>query len=277
MNKPNIKHVFFLGPVGTFSSQVALKLFDPKEDHLVACSTFDEIVEQLTDTNHLGILPIENSISNNVHQVIDLIIKNQLSIVDEAFLSVNFNLVGIQGAELTEIRNIIAHPMAAAQCENLIKSLGVKVLKSKSNIHSQELLLTRNDSNFAALTNEIIVDTDNIQILKKNVADYQHNYTRFVVVSREPVNLTSELPKISLLFKTHHQPGSLAKILSKLAAHNLNLTKIESRPIPGTNWEYLFWIDLEKNDYKVNNLVHLLENEVSYFNIIGLYQMGKTY
>lgn len=272
-----MKHIFFLGPVGTFSSQVALKLFDPKNEHLTACSTFEEVVEQLTDDHHLGILPIENSISNNVHQVIDLIIKNQLSIVDEAFLSVNFNLVGLASSNIAQIKTVIAHPMAAVQCENILKSLGVKVLNSKSNIHSQELLLSKNDPTYAALTNELIVESDSLQIFQSNVADYQHNYTRFVVVSRSAVNLLTDYPKISVLFKTPHQPGSLAKILSKLAAHHLNLTKIESRPIPGTDWEYLFWVDLEKNDYKVNNLVHLLENEVTYLNIIGLYPTGKTY
>lgn len=272
-----MKHIFFLGPVGTFSSQVALKLFNPKEEHLISCASFDEVVEQLTDDHHLGILPIENSISNNVHQVIDLIIKNQLSIVEEAYLAVNFNLVGLAKSNIDLIKTVIAHPMAAVQCENIIKSLGLKVLNSKSNIHSQELLLTKNDPSFAALTNELIVDSDNLEIFQSNVADYQHNYTRFVVVRRSPVNLLHDASKISLLFKTPHQPGSLAKILGKLAAHHLNLTKIESRPIPGTDWEYLFWLDLEKNEYKVNNLVHLLENEVTYLNIIGLYPTGKIY
>ena len=272
-----MKHIFFLGPVGTFSSQIALKLYDPKVDHLIACDTFEEVVEQLTDDHHVGVLPIENSISNNVHQVIDLIIKNQLNIIEEAFLSVNFNLVGLAQTDLAAVKTVIAHPMAAVQCENIIKELGAGVLKSKSNIHSQELLLKKNSPEFVALTNELIVDCQELQILRANVADYQHNYTRFVVVSRTPINTTKDHSKLSLLFKTAHQPGSLAKILTKLANHQLNLTKIESRPIPGTDWEYLFWLDLEKNDYKINNLMHLLENEVTYLNIIGLYEKGKIY
>lgn len=266
--------IFYLGPEGTYSHKVALKIQSENASlnaTLVACETL-ACIPKMLDEHDRGILPLENSTSCNVHESFDLILNNKLSIIGEAYLEIGFSLYGKNETSLEKLQTIYAHPMAAKQCQKLISEIGAELNIANSNLAACDLLTKDDNINSAAIAPNAI-EISGLNCLKSDIADSKHNYTRFVVVANNPAT-SNDANKVTAIVKVKHQPGALAKVLTAIADQDLNLTKIESRAIPGTDWEYLFWLDIVLNDTPLNKLQSLLSSYVDYQEIIGYYAQG---
>jgi len=262
--------IFYLGPEGTFSHRVAKSILR-KNDALVTCDKLTEIPLALGDGDY-GVLPLENSTSCNVHESFDLILDHKLSIIAEVYLEISFSLYGKKESNIKNIDTVYAHPMAAKQCQKLLSELNCTVITANSNLAACDLLGKDTNDHAAAIAPKDM-EIPEVDCLQSNIADSKHNYTRFVIVSNKS-QISANANKVTAIIKVKHEPGALAKVLTAVANANLNLTKIESRAIPGTDWEYLFWLDIVLNDTPLEELQALLSSYVDYQEIIGYYPKG---
>ena len=147
------------------------------------CSDFPKVIDTLKNQQaDLAILPIENSTSSNVHDSVDLVINNQLQIVAETFLPINFDLIGLKTSKLTEIKRVIIHPQAAKQCLKILDASDYEILTANSNTQAQHAVLEKNDPTLAAISTSDLI-SDQLETFIKDVNDHQHNFTRFIAVS----------------------------------------------------------------------------------------------
>jgi prephenate dehydratase len=266
--------VYYLGPVTSFSHQLARLYFKNIEADLTPCSSFEEISDSI-GSDALGILPVENSTTSNVAQGIELIIEQKLRIVGEGYLPININIAVIKGAKLESIKVLHGHQIALKQCSNFIKKLGLKSVEHKSNSAAQEALILSQDTSSAAICGNELLDDKVLEIAAKDLNNYKNNLTRFLIVKKGS-EISQSGDKLTVLFNARHEPGSLAKALQAIADLNINLTKISSHQIPGTDWEYMFWIDLELNG-TLDEFENSFKNVVQRYEIIGRYNRGKVY
>lgn len=266
--------IYYLGPVGSFS-YIAAKNAYPK-DQLISTNSFEEIILN-TESDHesLGILPIENSITSDVYVNIDSIFARKLYIVKEIYLSITMNLIGLKNSKVEKIKTVYSHPKALVQCTKYISSHKLSSVEASSTAAAQEIVMQKNDLSLAAIGSNELVDKEKLEILESNIGNEKNNKTRFVSVSSKQ-SLKDE-KKATAIFSVKHEPGSLAKVLGKLAHVGINLTKIESRPIPGTEWEYKFWIDFEIEKEKMKVALNTLKENSLDVRIVGVYEKGKLY
>ncbi len=234
------------GAQGTFSDEVAQLCF-PRCEKMYVLS-FEEVFEKIIDGSAVyGILPVENSSTGSLQEIYKLLQNHQCYIVGEKKLKINHHLLGIKGAKLCEIKKIYSHHQAIMQCEGFIKQLGsVETVPYYNTSIAAKMVSERQEASYAAIAGKQAAVLYDLEVIAENINDNQENYTRFIVISKEPV-ITKDANKISIMFSLKNQSGSLYKALACFAYNSLNLIKIESRPYPGKNWQYLFFADLEGN------------------------------
>ena len=269
-------NIYYLGPKGSYSYSLLQQMY-PNE-HLEPQPTFAHIVEAvLNDDTSIGLLGIENSISSSVHESIDLLFRNDLYIVGEACMDIQLHLIGPKNANLSNVKEVLSYPQAIAQSSDFIEKHGIVTHEAPSTAAAVREVDTLQDISKAAIAGRgSLADTD-LQILQRNIANTSHNMTRWVLVSKKPIKLGEKQNKITVIFKVKHEPGSLVKVLQAIADEKGNMSKIESRPVPGSNWEYLFWIDVEIPEETVDVFQKRLEKETLSFRMVGAYEKGYTY
>lgn len=268
--------VAYQGEPGAYSELAVLKYFGPQTSSL-PCPTFDQVFEAVSAgrATH-GLVPVENSLAGSIHRNYDLMLRHELFIVGEYHLRINHCLLALPGVKLEEVRKVYSHPQALAQCEANLTKLGVEREAAADTAGSARALRDRGDRQSAALASRRAAEVYELQILMENMEDNPANYTRFLALSKEayPMEKTGSAGyKTSVVFNMNNRPGALFKALSVFALRDIDLTKIESRPVVGQPWEYLFYIDFaghaeEKNCSRA--LDHL--RELTYFlRILGSY------
>lgn len=271
-------NIYYLGPQSSYSHLLATKVFSHSAT-LVPCNSFHDIVSSVQqDSNAIGMLAIENSISSSVHQTVDLLYNSSVSIVGEASMNIRMHLIGSKEANENTIKEIYSHTQALAQCSDYITKRNFMVHETLSTSAAVQLVSELNNKDIAAIGNGELIDKPNLKIIKENIANVPHNMTRWVFISQPGMkSLGSKVNKVTYIFKVLHKPGSLVQVLQKMAEANGNLTKIESRPLPGTNWEYGFWVDIEipegtAKEFDVMMKVNTLECQC-----VGAYERGRLY
>jgi arogenate/prephenate dehydratase len=258
--------IAYQGEAGAYSEAAAGK-FNP-EAALVPCPAFEDVflaVESGRST--CGVLPIENSIGGTIHRNYDLLVQHELRIVGEVELPVIHSLVALPGTPIESLTQIYSHPQALAQCDRFLRSLtGVEVVATYDTAGSAKLIRERNLTSTAAIASERAAQVFGLDILKTGIQDYADNVTRFLVVTRPgavaEVIGTRTVNKTTVVFSLPNTPGSLFKALSVFALREIDVTKVESRPIPGRPWEYLFYLDLSVGQQELRSaraLMHLAE------------------
>lgn len=268
--------ISFQGEPGAYSELAAIEHFG-SEISTCPCESFEKAFEVVSRREcDYGMLPFENSLAGSIHRNYDLILRHQLFIASEYHLRVNHCLLGVPGAKIDQIREVYSHPQALAQCEQSLTKLGVKRISSADTAGSARLIREWNDPGLAAIASTRAAEVYNLDILKNNFEDNTSNFTRFLVLSTEQApanNIDNGDFKTSVVFSLNNQPGALFKALSVFALRDIDLTKIESRPIQGKTWEYMFYIDFAGHQDELNcarALDHLGEL-ATYLRVLGSY------
>jgi len=237
--------VAFPGTEGSFSQQAAVSFFGEDNSYL-ACETFGGALEAATQGKAAyAVLPIENSSAGAVAETYDLLIKSSLHIVGEQVLPVAHHLLAVPGTRMEDLYEIHSHPQALSQCRNFLSGHpDIVQIPSLNTALSAKYVAEWKDTRKAAIAGSYAARLYGLTILRENIHDNPYNTTRFVVIGRENRSLR-EPNKASITFHVTNQVGSLAQLLTCFAEHKVNLSKIESRPIPEKPWEYFFFADFE--------------------------------
>jgi prephenate dehydratase len=239
--------IAFQGEPGAYSETAALEHFGA-EAITIPCESFDEVFAAVeAGTCDGGLVPIENSLAGSIHRNYDLLLQHSLPIVGEHYLRVQHCLIAHPDVTLAEIRKVISHPQGLAQCEKYLRSLsGVKSEAVYDTAGSVKIIREQGDRSVAAIASHRAAEVYGMAILAENIEDDPANFTRFLAIARREMSksiVSAGEAKTSIVFTLRNVPGSLFKAMSVFALRDLDLTKIESRPLVGKPWEYLFYID----------------------------------
>jgi prephenate dehydratase len=273
--------IAFQGEPGAYSEAAALK-WRPQGE-VVACPAFEDVFEAVeAGRATCGVLPIENSIGGTIHRNYDLLIAHELRIIGEVELPVVHALVALPGTTLEEVTQIYSHPQALAQCDRFLRSLeGVEVVATYDTAGSARLIRERGLSQAAAIASERAAEVFSMTVLRSSIQDFPDNITRFLVLGRGSAKQEAfQIPgadKTTLVFSLPNEPGSLFKALSVFALRGIDLTKLESRPIPGRPWEYLFYADLAVGlqDFRCGRALSHLGEFAPSIRVLGSYPSVK--
>jgi chorismate mutase/prephenate dehydratase len=277
----NAHRVAFQGAEGSYSQIAARKYFGSSATDLAGFPTFAAaLAEAERGDAGYAFLPIENTTAGSINETYDLIRHTDLKIVGEEILEVRHCLLALPGATLEGIRRVASHPQALAQCGRFLAQLaGVVTVPYVDTAEAAHLVRQSGDLALAAIASEEAGALHGLTVLARDLADQEENWTRFVVVSAIPIVLDPRIPaKTSLVFSTPHRHGALAHCLNVLDAHGLNLTKLESRPVPRHPWEYLFYVDFEgaAGEDAASRAVAALSAECPYIKVLGSYPARTT-
>lgn len=219
-----------------------------------------------------GIVPVENSIGGNVYETYDRLLSGPLFITGEFYLRISHCLISLEGVKTEDIAEVRSHPQALEQCRNYIRRMGFHALPSYDTAGSLRDLKASRSRNTAVIAGENAAPVYGMQILDREIQDHHNNYTRFIIVERECQICTGRC-KSSIIVSLAHKPGSLFRALGSFAERDINLTKIESRPIPESPWHYYFFIDLEgsSEERNVRDALEELSSGSSFFRFLGSY------
>ena len=234
------------GEPGSFSHEAALKLVPHAE--IVPCALSAEVFASLAERKvDAAVIPIENSLAGSVLEHFDLLLQHDVKVTAETLLRIRHNLIAIAGASTGEIDRVYSHPVALAQCRRFLAAHPrMKAIAFYDTAGSVKQLAELNDPHVAGIASEAAARYYGAQVLAADLEDNPENYTRFFLVRRGGEAETDpQANKISVAFSLEHRPGSLAGALSEFAALGTNLTKIESRPVHGKPWEYVFYVDCQ--------------------------------
>jgi len=233
--------VAFQGEAGAYSEEAGFGYFDLPE--MIPQESFEEIFTAVTSGEcESGLIPIENSLAGSIHQNYDLMLRYDLHIVGEYFLRVRHCLIGFPGVDVSEITRVISHPQALGQCAGYLRELGLKTEPVYDTAGSVKMLKASGERSTAAIASKRAAEIFEMEVLRESIEDNPENYTRFLEIAKAPMKPDGEA-KTSIVFTLKNQPGALFKALSVFALRDIDLTKIESRPLAGKPWEYLFYVD----------------------------------
>ena len=274
------------GIEGSYSYLASQKYFTHFNSELtfVSKKLFDEVIDSVEKGEaDYAVLPIENTTSGGINEVYDLLLHTTLSIVGEEKFQVKHCLVALEEVPIRKIKKVLAHHQAAAQCSKFLESIpNVGVEYFVDTAMSVQKIKEVGNSSFAAIASEEAATLFNLKILQRDIANQPENFTRFLIASRKPEEVDSRIPcKTSIVMATSHTAGSLVEALNVFRKYNVNLTKLESRPIIGNPWEEMFYLDFEGNiiDETIKNVMDELGQYTRFIKILGSYpsqELSKT-
>ncbi|HEV8538997.1 MAG TPA: prephenate dehydratase [Bacteroidota bacterium] len=274
-----VKHrVAFQGEHGAFS-ELAAKHFFGKSMVASPVKTFDDVFKAvLRRSVDAGIVPVENSLYGSIHQTYDLLRKHSLNIIGELKLRIVHALMANRGVTLRDVNFIYSHPQALGQCESFLNRLkNCEIVAVYDTAGAAKMIKEERRTDAAAIASLEAARVYGLNVLKRGIESDHRNFTRFLILSRKKIIATAGA-KTSIIFSMKDIPGALFKALSVFALRGINLHKIESRPIVGKPWEYLFYLDFQGTirDEACRKALGHLREIASYLKILGSYPAGKT-
>ena len=260
------------GVEGAYSHAAAIQYFGEKAEIYHVARFEDAMKEVQLGNADYAVMPIENSSAGAVIDMYDLLTRYDNYIVAETFLPVNHALLGVPGAKLSDVKTVFSHPQALMQCSAFLNDNGLKQISVENTAVAAKRVVEEGDKSQAAIASEIAGKLYGLELLKPFIQNNQGNTTRFVILANRKV-YQKDAGKISLCFELPHTSGSLYNMLGNFIFNHVNMMMIESRPIPGKNWEYRFFVDIEGNlqDAGVKNALRGIGAEAQNFKILGNY------
>jgi prephenate dehydratase len=226
---------------------------------------------------HGGIMAIENSIAGSILPNYTLLQKSNLHIIGEVYLRIEQNLLVYPGVRLNDIKEVHSHPMALLQCVDFLEQHNWKLIETEDTALSAQQIHKKRSPHIAGIASKLAADLFDLEILASNIHTQKNNYTRFLVLQKDNVEV-EQADKASINFQTNHTKGSLAKVLSKVSEEGINLSKLQSMPIAGTNFKYSFHADLEfENINQLNKALKSIEPLTENVKILGIYKNGNVH
>jgi prephenate dehydratase len=274
-----MKKICIQGYEGSFHQEAARRFFG-NDVRVVTCDTFRELVRKGEDASVSdgSIMAIENSIAGSILPNYTLLQKSNLKIIGEVYLHIRQQLLANKNVKLSEIREVHSHPMALLQCmEYLETHPNWKLVESEDTALSAKHIYQNHNKTVAAIASPLAGELYKLDTIAPDIHTMKNNYTRFLVLARAEEAIQVEgANKASVNFCTIHQKGSLAKVLTAIAVEGLNLSKLQSMPIPGSNFQYSFHADMEfETMEQFNTLMKVLEPMTDSMNVLGIYKNGN--
>jgi prephenate dehydratase len=260
--------------------QIATHNYFGKGADTVPCATFGELIAKVIrkGADH-GVMAIENSIAGSILPNYTLLQKSGLHIMGETYLRIKQHLMALPGQKLEDIREVHSHPMALLQCADFLnKHAQLRLVETEDTALSAYNVRQHHLVHTAAIAGKLAAELFQLEIIAPNVHTEKKNYTRFLVISRQQVLVKEKQPdKCSVYFHTPNKMGSLAKVLSRIAEEGVNLSKLQSFPIPGTEWKYYFHADMEfGNIDQLNRVIRSITRLTDGLKVLGIYKKGIT-
>ncbi|NIG57284.1 prephenate dehydratase [Chitinophaga sp. Cy-1792] len=260
--------------------QVAAQSYFGKNTEIECCGSFAELVRKVKQQPDVdaGIMAIENSIAGSILPNYSLIKNSGLHVTGEIYLQINQHLMVLPGQTMEDIREVHSHPMALLQCMDFLEKYPhIKLVETEDTALSAKHVRHKKLKSTAAIAGKLAAEIFELDIIAPNIHTNKNNYTRFLAVSKTPVETAPDANKASVYFQTSHERGSLAEVLTRIANAGINLSKLQSFPIPAKVWNYYFHADME-----FDNLDHFqqalkeIEQHTEHLKVLGIYKKGKT-
>jgi prephenate dehydratase len=268
------------GYEGSFH-QVAAEEWFGRDVEVIPCATFREVVRVASsrEESNGGVMAIENSIAGSILPNYNLLQQSDLRVVGEIYLQIGQNLLVNPGVKLEDIREVHSHQMALLQCiDYLERRPGWKLVETEDTALSAKHLAQHHHRHAAAIASRRAADLFGLEILAPDIQTMKNNYTRFLILQpKDGAQIEAHPDKASVNFHTDHTRGSLARVLTKIADGGINLSKLQSFPIPGSEWEYSFHADMEFEDMgQFERVIEAMRPVTAELKIYGIYKKGRT-
>ena len=274
--------VSYQGTDGAFSHQAAMRHFKQRYKHVecIGYTRFEEAADAVEKGDvDVSILPIENTTAGSINDTYDLLNEKNLYIIGEEVLKINHCLMAPENVQLSNVRRILSHPQAIAQCSRFLSSLPRCHVESYfDTAMAARKVRDDDDLSQAAIASSYAAEIYGLNILKRDLANQEDNFTRFVIVNKAEISCDPQLNcKTSLIFATIDEKGALLKCLNLLDANGINMTKLESRPRMGHPWQSLFYLDIEgnTNNTRVSDALEKLAKKAQYLKVLGSYPVRE--
>jgi arogenate/prephenate dehydratase len=271
----------YQGEPGAYSEAAALQYGGPQAETL-PCKSFEDVFDAVSrkKATH-GVVPLENSIGGTIHRNYDLLLDHDLTISGEVELDVVHCLQALPGTKMADVKVVYSHPQALAQCERYLKDLGASVEAVYDTAGGAKLVAEKKLAGAAALASRRAAEVFGLEVLQEAVQDFEFNITRFAIIGGAP---PADANKTTIVFALPSTPGALFKALSVFALRDINLTKLESRPMRGRPWEYLFYVEVDapRSDLGCARALTHLAEFARWTRVLGTYkgterrQAGET-
>ena len=276
-----MKTVAIQGINGAYHDIAIRSYFENEDVNLICCNTFKQVFDAVKNAEDtLGIIAIENTIAGSLMQNYELLISNELFVFGEIKLRISHCLAALGNQKIDDIKEVSSHPIALRQCEDFLSTRNWLVTESEDTAMSAKEISNNKIAGRAAICSTLAAEIYGLNIIAKGIETNKHNFTRFLLLcDKAQISRfckVNNLRKASLVFTLPHESGSLSQILSILSYYKNNLTKLQSSPIIGREWEYKFFIDLTYDDYaKYHQSLDAISPLTIDLKILGEYQIGK--
>ena len=278
-----MKRIAIQGAHGSYHDIAAHRFFNDEEIELVCCNTFEEIFEEMKKDNHLiGMLAIENTIAGSLLHNYELLRESGMTIVGEHKLRIKHSCVCLPEDDWNSITEINSHPVALAQCHDFLnKHPEVKAVQGDDTASSAARIKKQQLHGHAAICSKYAAELYQMKVLEEGIETNKHNFTRFLVVTdswhADEIRQQEKINKATIVFSLPHCEGSLSQVLSIFSFYKINLTKIQSLPIIGREWEYLFYVDILFSDYlRYRQSIDAVSPLTKELKILGEYAEGTS-
>lgn len=273
------KKVAIQGLKGSFHHEAA-ELYFHETPELIECETFKDVVSATTKgLADVGIMAIENSLAGSIIPNYNLIRKSKLEIAGEVGLRVRMNIISLPGTKMQDIVEVHSHQMALRQCGGFFaKHPEIKLVESFDTAGSVKEIATTKPSNIGAIASQQAAKEYGLEIIETGIEDHDLNYTRFLILRKKGGDLISDANKVSVYFQTSNNPGSLAHTLTIISGLGINLSKLQSHPVPSKNTLYGFYATLMIDELdQLKDLETIMKRLALTFEILGIYKKGETH
>lgn len=278
-----MKRIAIQGEIGSFHDVASHCYFEREDIELICCNTFEEVFEEMKkDSNTIAMVAIENTIAGSLLHNYELLRDSGMQIVGEHKLRISHSIMCLPDEDWDDIKEVNSHPVALMQCRDFLKKhAGLKVVETDDTAGAARDISKKELKGHAAICSKSAAPLYGMKVLEEGIETNKHNFTRFLVLAdpwmAEELSVPSQSNKASIVFSLPHNEGSLSQVLSIFSFYNINLTKIQSLPIIGREWEYMFYIDVMYNDYtRYRQSIDAVRPLTKQLKILGEYKEGKS-